>query len=71
MDYACITDKWIQQGAQIVGGCCGIFPEHIQRMKAPLACLDLNLCCPILIDLINMLIITPAGDPKPEASTLR
>ena len=24
----------MEQGAQLVGGCCGIFPEHIQRMKA-------------------------------------
>merc|ERR1712196_306847 len=34
MDYSCVVEKWIHQGAQIVGGCCGIFPEHIQRMKA-------------------------------------
>ena len=27
--FARIADDWRQQGASIIGGCCGIFPEHI------------------------------------------
>ena len=27
--FARIADDWRQQGAGIIGGCCGIFPEHI------------------------------------------
>ncbi len=28
--------RWIQQGAQLIGGCCGIGPEHIQMLKETL-----------------------------------
>ena len=24
---------WIEQGAQVIGGCCGIGPDHIRRLK--------------------------------------
>lgn len=27
---------WIEKGVQIIGGCCGIGPEHIARLKAEL-----------------------------------
>jgi len=27
--FARKADNWRQQGASIIGGCCGIFPEHI------------------------------------------
>jgi len=32
MDYAGYTRGWIEKGAKIVGGCCGIGPGHIQVM---------------------------------------
>ncbi len=32
--YAAEAKKWIGLGAEIVGGCCGIGPEHIRRLKA-------------------------------------
>lgn len=28
--------RWVEQGASIVGGCCGIGPEHIARLHADL-----------------------------------
>lgn len=30
--YADAADRWIELGATIVGGCCGIHPEHIAEM---------------------------------------
>ncbi len=30
--FARIADDWRQQGAGIIGGCCGIFPEHIASL---------------------------------------
>jgi S-methylmethionine-dependent homocysteine/selenocysteine methylase len=32
--YAQFTKAWVQHGADIVGGCCGIGPEHITGIKA-------------------------------------
>ena len=32
-DYASAASLWLQQGVQIVGGCCGIGFEHIQLLK--------------------------------------
>jgi S-methylmethionine-dependent homocysteine/selenocysteine methylase len=32
--YADIVDGWIAAGATIVGGCCGIHPEHIAELAA-------------------------------------
>ena len=32
-DYASAANSWLQQGIQIVGGCCGIGLEHIQVLK--------------------------------------
>jgi len=34
--YLGFTQGWIAQGASIVGGCCGIGPEHIAAIKARL-----------------------------------
>lgn len=31
--YVKTVDHWLSQGAQIVGGCCGIFPEHIRALR--------------------------------------
>jgi homocysteine S-methyltransferase len=28
---------WVRRGASIVGGCCGIGPEHIARLREALA----------------------------------
>jgi len=30
------AESWIQEGASIIGGCCGITPEHIQALAAQL-----------------------------------
>lgn len=32
-DYAAEADKWVALGAQVVGGCCGIGPEHIRLLS--------------------------------------
>jgi len=32
-DYASAANSWLQQGVQIVGGCCGIGLEHIRVLK--------------------------------------
>ena len=32
-DYLEYARQWINQGAQIIGGCCGIGPEHIRALK--------------------------------------
>jgi homocysteine S-methyltransferase len=32
-DYAVEAKKWIDMGVQLVGGCCGIGPEHIRVLK--------------------------------------
>ena len=33
-NYASIASGWIDSGATIIGGCCGIFPEHIEELKS-------------------------------------
>lgn len=33
-DYASAADSWLQQGIQILGGCCGIGLEHIKHLKS-------------------------------------
>ena len=35
--FARIADNWRQQGASIIGGCCGIFPEHIASVVSTTA----------------------------------
>jgi S-methylmethionine-dependent homocysteine/selenocysteine methylase len=32
-DYASAASSWLQQGVQILGGCCGVGLEHIQRLR--------------------------------------
>jgi S-methylmethionine-dependent homocysteine/selenocysteine methylase len=32
--YAKWADLWVQQGASIIGGCCGIGPEHIAELRS-------------------------------------
>ena len=38
--YLRYAEKWVESGVDIVGGCCGITPEHIRllasRLKKPL-----------------------------------
>lgn len=36
-DYAQLALRWREEGAQIVGGCCGVRPEHIDAARAALA----------------------------------
>ena len=35
--YAAHARRWRDQGAQVIGGCCGSGPEHIRALKAELA----------------------------------
>ncbi len=35
--YAQLASQWREEGAQIVGGCCGVTPEHIAAMRQKLA----------------------------------
>ncbi len=32
-DFAVEARKWVEMGVQIVGGCCGIGPDHIRLLK--------------------------------------
>jgi S-methylmethionine-dependent homocysteine/selenocysteine methylase len=32
-DYARLAESWIAAGARIVGGCCGVTPEHIAALR--------------------------------------
>ncbi len=36
-DYAELAAEWREEGAQIIGGCCGVTPEHIAAMRKRLA----------------------------------
>ncbi|KGQ70287.1 hypothetical protein A1D23_05540 [Chelonobacter oris] len=31
-EYRAYAEKWLQAGASIIGGCCGITPQHIARL---------------------------------------
>lgn len=33
-DYAANALEWVEMGVQVIGGCCGIGPEHIRHLKA-------------------------------------
>ena len=35
-DFAAEAEKWLELGVQMIGGCCGIGPEHIRELKARL-----------------------------------
>ncbi len=35
-DYAAEAVQWAERGVQVIGGCCGIGPEHIEVLKAQL-----------------------------------
>ncbi|MCZ6722000.1 MAG: homocysteine S-methyltransferase family protein [Proteobacteria bacterium] len=35
-EYLAMVREWVDIGAQIVGGCCGLGPEHIRRLKEKL-----------------------------------
>ena len=35
-DYAAHAQTWVSKGAQVVGGCCGIGPEHIRALREQL-----------------------------------
>jgi len=32
-DYLAAAQRWVEIGAQVIGGCCGIGPEYIQVLK--------------------------------------
>jgi S-methylmethionine-dependent homocysteine/selenocysteine methylase len=31
--FAAEAEQWLELGAQLIGGCCGITPEHIRLLK--------------------------------------
>ena len=33
-EYLAFADDWAKHGATVIGGCCGIFPEHIAHLRA-------------------------------------
>ncbi|HWI21335.1 MAG TPA: homocysteine S-methyltransferase family protein, partial [Baekduia sp.] len=35
-DFAASAREWVHRGVQIIGGCCGIGPEHIKALKEEL-----------------------------------
>ena len=32
-DYATLADQWLDRGVQVIGGCCGIGPNHIKTLS--------------------------------------
>ncbi len=32
-DFATQAQGWLEMGVQLIGGCCGIGPEHIRLLK--------------------------------------
>jgi S-methylmethionine-dependent homocysteine/selenocysteine methylase len=32
-DYAAHSHRWIERNVQIIGGCCGIMPDHISALS--------------------------------------
>jgi S-methylmethionine-dependent homocysteine/selenocysteine methylase len=36
-DYLSVAQQWVEMGAQIIGGCCGIGPDHIRLLKERLS----------------------------------
>ena len=34
--YLAAAEQWVAMGAQIIGGCCGIGPDHIRLLKSRL-----------------------------------
>ena len=32
-DFATEAEGWLKLGARLVGGCCGIGPEHVRLLK--------------------------------------
>jgi hypothetical protein len=36
-EYAELALSWREEGAQIIGGCCGVGPEHLQEARKALA----------------------------------
>ena len=35
-DFAAEAQEWLGMGVQLIGGCCGIGPEHIRLLKEQL-----------------------------------
>jgi methionine synthase I (cobalamin-dependent) len=36
-DYAAACLRWLDRGVKVIGGCCGIGPEHISHLRAQLS----------------------------------
>jgi methionine synthase I (cobalamin-dependent) len=32
-DFAAEAQRWLEKGVQLIGGCCGIGPEHIRLLR--------------------------------------
>ena len=39
-DYLQKAKSWVEKGAQIIGGCCGIGPKHIRALTRLKKCND-------------------------------
>jgi methionine synthase I (cobalamin-dependent) len=35
-NFAAEARRWLELGVQVIGGCCGIGPEHIREVKRQL-----------------------------------
>jgi homocysteine S-methyltransferase len=33
-EYLALAERWVAAGAQLIGGCCGVGPEHIAALRA-------------------------------------
>jgi len=33
MEFATVAESWVARGVQVIGGCCGIGPDHIQLLR--------------------------------------
>ncbi len=38
--FAMLAEAWREEGAKIVGGCCGVTPDHIAEARKALACTE-------------------------------
>jgi methionine synthase I (cobalamin-dependent) len=47
-DFVAAAETWMDRGVQIVGGCCGIGPEHIQRLHQQVRGRHVPVRCPQL-----------------------
>ncbi|HEY7381560.1 MAG TPA: homocysteine S-methyltransferase family protein [Gaiella sp.] len=64
-EYAQLALEWREEGAQIIGGCCGTSPEHIGAMAAAVADTKPGRKKPVLPDFL-LGVERPPEAPPPE-----